>query len=185
MFNGPTDTPILEAGQRGKIITYIVCLAVTHGQNVLGSSATLGVGYSILTGLAKGLGFVPYIGEGTAVLGAVHVEDTIPFIQKIVRMAGTEQPTGDAYSRYYILHGEKLNWRDFGKALAPILYAKGLVSSPEPRRISIDEAGEGEAKYLLAGNMLVRGDRAARLGFKPEHPSMLVSMKNDLGAHDL
>lgn len=184
MFNGPTDTPILEAGQRGKIITYIVCLAVTYGQNVLGSSANLGVGYVILTGLAKSLGFVPYIGEGTAVVSTVHVEDAIPFIQKIIRVAGTEQPMGNAYSRYYILHGERLNWRDFGSALAPILYAKGLVSSPEPRRVSIDEAGEGEAKHLIAGNMLVQGDRAARLGFKPVQPSMLVSMKNDLGFHD-
>jgi len=183
MFNGPTDVPVLEAGQRGKIITYIVCLAVTYGQNVLGPSANLGVGYSIFTGLAKGLGFVPFIGEGTGVVSTVHIEDAVPFITKIVGVAGTEAPKGSAFSRYYILHGERLGWKEFGTALAPVLYAKGLVSSPLPKKVSMEEAGEGEVKHLIAGNMLVKGDRATRMGFKPTHESMLVAMKRDLGEH--
>ncbi|KIW19596.1 hypothetical protein PV08_00169 [Exophiala spinifera] len=184
MFNGPTDVPILEAGQRGKIVTYIVCLAVTYGQNVLGPKANLGIAYSIFTGLAKGLGFVPYIGEGTGLVSTVHVEDAIPFLTKIVGVAGTEKPQGSAYERYYILHGERLAWRDFAAALAPVLYAKGQISSPEPKRVTVDEAGEGEEKHLLAANMLVKGDRAARMGFKPTHESMLTAMKKDLSAHD-
>lgn len=63
---------VLEAGQRGKIITYIVCLAVTYGQNALGPKANLGVGYNIFTGLAKGLGFVPYVGDGTGIISTVR-----------------------------------------------------------------------------------------------------------------
>ncbi|KAK5384285.1 hypothetical protein LTR20_008573 [Exophiala xenobiotica] len=184
MFNGPTDVPVLEAGERGKIITYIVCLAVTYGQNILGPSANLGVGYSIFTGLARGLGFVPFIGDGTGVLSTVHIEDAVPFITKIVGVAGTETaPEGSAYSRYYILHGERLNWKEFGTVIAPVLYAKGLVSSPQPKKVAMEEAGEGEVKHLIAGNMLVKGDRAARMGFNPSHESMLVAMKKDLGEH--
>lgn len=65
-----------------------------------------------------------------------------------------------------------------------MLYAKGQISSPEPKKVTVDEAGEGEEKHLLAGNMLVKGDRAARMGFKPTHESMLTAMKKDLSEHD-
>ncbi|KAK4938465.1 hypothetical protein LTR10_021094 [Elasticomyces elasticus] len=183
MFNGPTDVPVLEAGQRGKITTYIVCLAVTSGQSAFNPTANLGVGYNIFVSLAKGLGFVPYVGDGTGVVSTVHVLDAVPFITKIVGVAGTQEPQGSAYSRYYILHGERLQWKDFSTALAKVLYTKGIVSSPEPKKISMDEAGVGEVKHLIAANMLVKGDRAAKLGFKPVQPSMLVSMQKDLGEH--
>ena len=63
---------VLEAGQRGKITTYIVCLAVTSGQSAFNPAANLGVGYNIFVGLAKGLGFVPYVGDGTGVVSTVR-----------------------------------------------------------------------------------------------------------------
>lgn len=113
----------------------------------------------------------------------VHVQDAVPFITKIVGIAGTQEPQGSAYSRYYILHGERRTWKEFTTALAKVLYSKGQISSPEPKKISMDEAGVGEVKHLIAANMLVKGDRAARLGFKPTQPSVLESMQKDLGEH--
>lgn len=168
---------MLEAGERGKIITYIVCFAVTYGKNI-GPSPNLGVGYNILSGNAQAKGFVPYIGDGTAVVSAVHVGDGVPFLTKIVGIAGTEKPTGSAYSRYYILHGERVAWKDLTAVMAKLLYAKGLVSSPEPK--CVEEGGAGEAGALLGANMLVQGDRAARMGFKPTHHSILAQIKEDL-----
>jgi hypothetical protein len=116
------------------------------------------------------------------IFAQVNVLDAVPFITKIAGVAGTEAPKGSAYSRYYILHGARHNWKEFGAALAKVLYAKGAVSSPEPKQVTIEEAGEGEAKYLVAGNMLVKGDRAAAMGFKPTHPSMVESMASDLAS---
>jgi hypothetical protein len=98
-------------------------------------------------------------------------------------VAGTEKPTGSAYSRYYILHGERLAWKELATSLAKVLYAKGVVSSPEPKNVTVDEAGAGEVKYLVAANMLVKGDRAARMGFKATKPSMAIELQKDLPAH--
>ncbi|KAJ9609847.1 hypothetical protein H2200_006176 [Cladophialophora chaetospira] len=179
MFNGGTDVPTLEAGVRGKIITYIVCFAVTYGSNI-GPAPNLGVAYNIFTHNAKQHGFVPYVGDGTAVASAVHVADAVPFLSKIVSIAGTEKPTGSAYSRYYILHGERVAWKDLSVALAKVLYAKGTVSEPEPKSVPAAEAGEGEVGVLIASNMLVKGDRAARLGFKVTHRSILDQLQEDL-----
>jgi hypothetical protein len=97
-----------------------------------------------------------------------------------VGIAGTEKPTGSAYSRYYILHGERVTWKDMSTTLAKVLHGKGALSSPEPKSVPSAEAGAGEIGALIASNMLVQGDRAARLGFKATHPSILVQMQEDL-----
>ncbi|OAP59885.1 hypothetical protein AYL99_04887 [Fonsecaea erecta] len=183
MFNGPTDVPVLEAGERGKIITYIVCFGITYGTNI-GPAPNLGVAYNIFTMNAKQHGFVPYVGDGSAVASTIHVADGVPFLTKIVGIAGTEKPTGSAYSRYYILHGERVPWKELGSVLAKVLHAKGVVASPEPKSVPAAEAGQGEIGSLIAANMLVKGDRAARLGFKATQPSILTQIEEDLGAHN-
>jgi hypothetical protein len=68
MFNGQSDIPVLEAGNT--VDTYIVCPSVVYGGASI-SSPTMGVGYALLTGNAKPLGYVPYVGNGTAILSVV------------------------------------------------------------------------------------------------------------------
>lgn len=70
MFNGQSDTLVLEAGADNAVETYIVCPAVVYGGASV-SAPTMGVGYSLITGNAKPLGYVPYVGDGTAVLSTV------------------------------------------------------------------------------------------------------------------
>jgi hypothetical protein len=70
MFNGQSDTLVLEAGAENAVDTYIVCPSIVYGGADV-SASTLGVGYSLLTGNAKPLGYVPYIGDGTAVVSTV------------------------------------------------------------------------------------------------------------------
>jgi hypothetical protein len=70
MFNGQSDTLVLEAGKENAVETYIVCPSVVYGGADV-SASTLGVGYSLLTGNAKPLGYVPYVGDGTAVVSTV------------------------------------------------------------------------------------------------------------------
>jgi hypothetical protein len=120
------------------------------------------------------------VGDGSAIASVVHVADGVLFLTKIVGIAGTEKPAGSAYSRYYILHGEQVTWKQLGAAVAKALHAKGELSSPEPKSVPAAEAGEGEIGTLIASNMLVKGDRAARLGFKATQPSILVELPKDL-----
>lgn len=72
MFNGQSDTLVLEAGTENAVDTYIVCPPVVYGGADV-SASTLGIGYSLLTGNAKPLGYVPYVGEGTAVVSTVSL----------------------------------------------------------------------------------------------------------------
>lgn len=70
MFNGQSDTLVLEAGADNALDTYIVCPAIVYGGASI-SSPTMGIGYALVTGNAKPLGYVPYVGDGTAVLSTV------------------------------------------------------------------------------------------------------------------
>lgn len=72
MFNGQSDTLVLEAGAAHDVDTYIVCPSVVYGGSSV-SSSTMGIGYSLITGNAKPLGYVPFVGDGTALLSTVCV----------------------------------------------------------------------------------------------------------------
>jgi hypothetical protein len=65
---------ILDAGNEGSINTFVVCQALTYGL-AEGPLPSLGVGYKILIGNAKSVGFVPYVGDGSAVLSVVSLTE--------------------------------------------------------------------------------------------------------------
>lgn len=79
MFNGQSDTLVLEAGAENAVETYIVCPSVVYGGASV-SSPTMGIGYSLIVGNAKPLGYVPYVGDGTAVLSTVRTLLACPYI---------------------------------------------------------------------------------------------------------
>jgi hypothetical protein len=72
MFNGQSDILVLEAGAEAAVDTYIVCPSVVYGGASI-SAPTAGIGYSIIAGNARSLGYVPYIGDGTAVISTVSL----------------------------------------------------------------------------------------------------------------
>ncbi|KAH8705805.1 hypothetical protein BGW36DRAFT_368196 [Talaromyces proteolyticus] len=182
MLNGAADRLILDAGNEGNINTFIVCQALTYGV-AEGPLPSLGIGYKILTGNAKSIGFVPYVGDGSALLSVIHVNDALNFILKIVDLAVSEVVTGPAESRYYNIYGERVAWKDVATVLARTLHKKGLFSSSEARSVPIEQAGEGEIPKLLGSNMLMQGDRAASLGFKVTARSILEHIPEDLEAY--
>lgn len=101
---------------------------------------------------------------------------------KITDIAGERPAKGTAYSRYYMLETSKVPWKDLATELAKAMHARGFFSSPEPKQVSFEEAGEGEVKHLVAANMLFKGDRAAALGYKPKHAGILTQIHRDLAA---
>src|SRR5436305_4184221 len=99
---------------------------------------------------------------------------------KVLNVSITEPVTGSAYSRYYIAHSQTNTWKEIASALAPVLHARGVLPSPEPRSVPIEQAAEGEAAMLLGANMLIKGDRAVALGFKPTARPFLENIREDL-----
>ncbi|KAJ4159528.1 uncharacterized protein LMH87_008426 [Akanthomyces muscarius] len=179
MFNGQSDTLVLEAGAAKDIDTYIICPSVVYGGSSV-SSPTMGIGYSLITGNAKPLGYVPFVGDGTAVLSTCHILDLVDFLVKISGVAAQGPAQGSAFSRYYMLETSRVSWKDLATEVAKVMHARGIFASPEPKNVPFEQAGEGEVKHLVAANMLMQGDRARALGFKPQHPSILAQIHEDL-----
>ena len=179
MFNGQSDTVALEADTDGSVESYIVCPAVVYGGASI-ASPSIGIGYNLVTGNAKPLGYVPYVGDGTAVLSTTHVLDLMSFLLKIVDVAAAGPAQGSAYTRYYMVETGRVQWKQLATELARIMYEKGVFPTAEPRNVPFEQAGEGEVKHLVAANMLMKGDRAARMGYQAQQPSILAQMAADL-----
>ncbi|KAG5789428.1 hypothetical protein H9Q69_011524 [Fusarium xylarioides] len=161
MFNGQSDTLVLEAGNgEDGIDTYIVC--------------------HLLFTVARPLGYVPYVGEGIAVLSTCHILDLVDFLVKISDVAAQGPAEGSPYSRFYMLETSRVAWKDLATELAKMMHARGIFSSPAPKSVEFEQAGEGEVKYLVGSNMLMKGDRAAAMGFEAKHPSILTQIYEDL-----
>jgi hypothetical protein len=99
-------------------------------------------------------------------------------------MAMTKEPEDSPYKRLYIIGSNNDNWKDISTAFAKGFHAKGVVSSPEPKRIKLEDAGKGEIVDLMAGNMAIKCDRAIRVGFKPMHPTLLEHVVDGLSFFD-
>lgn len=170
---------VLESGREGSIDTGIVCPSVTYGGASI-NSPTIGIGYNLIISNAKSIGYVPYVGEGTAVVSTAHILDVVPFIVKIAETAGAGPAEGTAESRFYMLETARVQWKDLAAELAKVMHGKGIFESEEAKAVAIEDAGKTEVKYLVAANMLIQGDRAKRMGFKADHPSILQEMHADL-----
>lgn len=109
-----------------------------------------------------------------------HVMDAVPFMLKILELAASGPAQGSVYSRWYNVETQRVTWKELATELAKVMYEKGFFKSPEPKSVPLEEAGEGEVKYLVAGNMLMKTNRSAKLGFKATHPSILVQIHEDL-----
>jgi hypothetical protein len=58
------------------------------------------------------------------------------------------------------------------------MHARGFVSTPEPKQVPFEQAGQGAT--LVGANLLLKGDRAAALGFQPKGESILTQLHADL-----
>jgi len=146
--------------------------------------SSLGIGYKLLTGNAISLGYTPYVGDGSAVLSTIHVNDALTFIYKIIDLAvAQKEVTGSAESRWYNIYGERVSWKDLATVLAKTLHSKGVLPDAEPRSVPLEQAGEGEIPKLIAANMLMKGDRAEKLGFKARERSILEHIPEDLASY--
>lgn len=94
----------------------------------------------------------------------------------------TDEPEGSPYSRCYIATSQTSTWKETGNAFAKLLHAQGVVSSPEAKSVKLEDAGEGELPNLQGASMLLKNDRARRLGFKPVKEGVLEYLKNEVKA---
>jgi nucleoside-diphosphate-sugar epimerase len=163
----------LNAGKNGKIGTYVVFPSGIYGE-AAGPIPALGVIQLVFREKAKELGFVPYVGEGSTIFNWVHVDAISPFMLQVLDLTLREEtPQGSVYERTYLIGGQEMPWKDASEAFAKVLHEEGVISSPEAKSVSLEEAGEGEVPMLMASNMRFVSNRAKKLGYRHDQPGLV------------
>lgn len=111
--------------------------------------------------------------------------DVVDFIVKIVDLAAAGPPADSVYQRYYIVENSAVSWKELSTELAKALYSKGVIPKPEARSMSFDDAGLGPFKFVLGANMLMKGPRAVKMGFRAAHPGILEQVHEDIRAMEV
>ena len=174
---------VIEAGKAGYANTYIIFPSGVYGRS-LGPKPAPGVIQLLAKLQAEELGFVPYIGEGSAIFPSLHVEDFPPFVLKVLEEAlKNPEPTGSIYSRFFIVTSQETTWKETSNAFARLFHVQGNISSPEAKSVPFGGAGNGELAHLLQpSSMLLKNDRARRLGYKPVKEGLLEYLENEVQA---
>jgi nucleoside-diphosphate-sugar epimerase len=121
-----------------------------------------------------------YVGEGTNIWMNVDIDDLeelyVLVLQKAITQAG-EGKNGSPYANFYWGSVNRHCWGEVAKLLAPLLFAKGLVDSPEAKSITPD------TEPLLRGcanNSVTKADRAFALGWKPKGKTLEEAIPEDV-----
>lgn len=61
---------------------------------------------------------------------------------------------------------------------AKAFHAKAIINSPEPKSVTLENAGEGAIPMLMSHDMRLIGPRAERLDYKNKEPDLLEWVKN-------
>jgi nucleoside-diphosphate-sugar epimerase len=166
MLNGGPDTVVYNAGLAGKIGTYVIYPCIIYGRSA-GPVNALGVIQYFMHLKVKELGFVPYIGAGTAITNALHVNTTVDFTLLVLAQSLKEdQPQGSVYERVYFIGGKEAPWKDVANWFAKAFFAAGVSKEDKARSVSVEEAGEGEIPMLMSRDMKFISPRAQELGFR-------------------
>lgn len=73
-------------------------------------------------------------------------------------------------------------WGDIAKALAKILYARGVVTTEVVRSVSLEEGGFGQEFGLVvtSHNSLVVSNRGFALGWRPHGPTLEETLEGEV-----
>lgn len=118
MFNGQSDTLVLEAGATENIDTYIVCPSVVCRLSSMEGLASrrrqwaLAIVSSSATPSPSAT-FLLY--QRTS---QCHILDPVDFLVKVSGIAAQGPAQGSAYSRYYMLETSRVQWRELAAELA-------------------------------------------------------------------
>ncbi|EIN03917.1 NAD(P)-binding protein [Punctularia strigosozonata HHB-11173 SS5] len=176
------------AAHGDKLKTAIVC-----PPDICGKGRGLGRTQSVLLPAYKAesikLGAAVYTGSGGNARSWVHIEDLMKLYLSLVEAAAAGGGNADwGKEGYYFASTHESTQYDLAKASAKCLHAKGLILSPEPKQLSIEEIDgllsdwkiPGIARYLFAGNSRTRPDRATKLfGYTSTAPTLWDVLEAD------
>lgn len=99
----------------------------------------------------------------------------------------SDEPKGSVYERCYIIGSQNDPFKDICAAFARIFHAKGIVSSPEAKSITLAETSDLASRIwrVISSSVLVKNERAVKLGYKATQPSWLESVHEAFEGYDI
>lgn len=126
------------------------------------------------------------VGPGTNIWSNVHIDDLVDLYVLIFNLAvssSQSQEKFDPYQRWFWGSSTRTHvWGDIAKALAKILYARGVVTTEVVRSVSLEEDGFGQEFGLVvtAHNSLVVSNRGFALGWRPHGPTLEETLEGEV-----
>ncbi|KFA72241.1 hypothetical protein S40288_07376 [Stachybotrys chartarum IBT 40288] len=171
-----TDLVVLEAAEKTGVKAYLMMPPTVYGRG-LGLFKTQSIQLPFTVRHTIKSRHPEYIGNGSGTVGYVHIADLASLYELLLSkiLAGFNAPHGR--KGYYFSNTGSFTWREVNERLGEIGYRLGVLKSPEPVSITLDEAlerwGFTEGNRLLletnhAGRSKTTPKNAYHLGWKPE-----------------
>ncbi|EIN13348.1 nucleoside-diphosphate-sugar epimerase [Punctularia strigosozonata HHB-11173 SS5] len=172
-----------------KLKTAIICPPCICGKG-RGPGRTQSVLLPVLRteSLRRGAPF--YYGSGANMRNWVHLDDLMQVYLKLVEAAAAKGGNATwGKEGYYFTTTHETSHLELAVEVGKILHAKGLISSPDPIQISLDEVDSllpdwgipRLGRYVIAGNSRTQPDRATKfLNFKPTGRTVWEDFEADM-----
>jgi nucleoside-diphosphate-sugar epimerase len=124
---------VLDAGT--DVLAYILCAGGVFADRP--GMGSYGVFNRLYSNNAKQLGYTPYIGDGSAVMALLHVDDVVAALLKVLALAtdpASETRSATAESRWYNAGGMAVQWKTIAE-----VYGKALGLNT--KQVAADQAG--------------------------------------------
>ncbi|KAI9839555.1 MAG: hypothetical protein M1819_002181 [Sarea resinae] len=177
------------AAHKGKLHTAIVCPPDIYGPG-RGTARTQSFYVPSLLSESRKVGATFYAADGSNTRSWVHMEDLMSVFTRLVEEAvkGGGRADWGVDGGYYFAATQEHSQRTIAEHAGRILHAHGLLPSPTPVQLPIEQIGAMMAQigpqvglYQFASNSRSRADRAPKvLGYKPSHPGFLDVLESDL-----
>ena len=178
---------MLEAGRRGKIDAVIIAPPTIWGtgQGVFNTHSIQ------VPALVKGCieaksGLL--LEDGVNTWSIIHVADLSAAYLTILKAALEGELPTDPNGRYFFVEKEEYEQRQVAETVTKLLFDRGKVESPEPKRLTVEEVQQGgggrrNAILMTGGNSRSRAMLLRKLGWEAKmggNKEFLESLKDDV-----
>jgi len=180
------DLTIFEAIKSGEANAYILAPPMIYGVAYKNPVNRNSMTVPALIRFYKQKGQALHAGDGSNVCDNVHIDDLSQlYVLLIERVLSHPAAPASPFENFYWGATTWHKWIDVFNGLAKILYAKGLIRSPQSEGRALNDLGlapEDLAVYFTAINERVVANRSFSIGWKPKAKSIIDTLNEDVEA---
>jgi nucleoside-diphosphate-sugar epimerase len=177
-----TEQTVVRLGVDANVPTAVILPATIYGEGE-GPIKRTSMQIPWLVDAAKKMAQVFVVGDGRSIWSGVHVKDLADGLMVLLEEAVSKNEEGKASwgkEGFYYVEGQEFSWGELSRELGTVMFEKGLVKTPETKKIGADEAGQLHpyGPLLWGSNCRIRGTRLRGLGWSPRQPTVMESVRD-------